>query len=496
MPLNRRNVLTNIGWNFAGALVPLVVTLFTVPLYLHLVGAARYGVVLIAWSLLGYLGFLDFGISRATTNALARLAEPAQSQAARRTLASSFMINGCLGLVGGIGLFFGGSFLFEHVLTLTPDLRSEAAGAMIYIAPMLPCALMLGVGVGALEASNRFPLLNIIQTAGLILGQLLPLLAVWRYGPSLDVILPVMLGVRATTFVLISACAIRTVGLSRPRRSDADMLKALFGFGGWVTVSNLISPLMTTADQFVIGSVKEVAAVPFYAVPMNIVLRTTIIPTTVTRTLFPIFSRAEHAERNAIAEAALEHLCVVMTLVYIVAVFLCGPFLNLWLGREMMERSTTVFQLLCLGAWFNSLAFVLFSAIQGAGKPRIVAIIHSCEVVPYLALLWVLVDRFGIVGAALAWSVRAGIDAVLLARAFNLDRRVLRSLGPGFACVASAFVLARLGTESVWLTALSCALTCTVFLLLSAFCNDTLRTSIGRLRVRAQDGAPLLRRRP
>jgi hypothetical protein len=61
----------------------LAVAIVTVPIYVHHVGDARYGVISIVWILLGYFGFLDLGLSRASTNALSKLRDAPQPDRAR-----------------------------------------------------------------------------------------------------------------------------------------------------------------------------------------------------------------------------------------------------------------------------------------------------------------------------------------------------------------------------------------------------------------------------
>lgn len=481
--------LRNIGYNFAGALVPLLITLFTVPVYLHIVGTARYGVILVAWSLLGYFGFMDLGISRATTHALSKIAHGGESEAKARVFWSSLIINGSLGIIGGVVMYALGSYLISSVLRIDPSVHAEAVASVPYIAAMLPMALMLGVGVGAAEAHDRFGLLNIVQTLGLILGQALPLLAVLLWGPSLLVIMPVMFAVRLFTFIGVTLLGIRVSGIGFVPIVDFKLVRELLGYGSWVTVTNIISPLMTSADQFVIGALRNVSSIPFYAVPLNIISRTLMLPTTLTRTLFPTLSRMDADAGDTLIVKALMHLSTVMTVVYICGVFGGGPFLKLWLGQEMALRGAPIFQLLCIGAWANSFGFILFTALQSRGNPRIVATIHTAEVLPYLVLLYFLVRSYGIYGAAIAWTIRVTVDAIALAMAVRIGGRCTRTLVPGAIALLASLGLARYFQPNLIEAAAGAIIMIGAFLLTSIVTNDAVGELVRIVRARRRIGA-------
>ena len=137
----------------------------TIPIYLHHVGVARYGVISITWVLLGFFGFLDLGLSRAVTNALAKLRDAPQSDRAR-VLLTTLGLNFIIGLFGGAVLFVFGAFLLEYFISVPDELNSEVSRSLPWIACLLPLTLLSTAGAGALESRELFPLVNAIQIVG------------------------------------------------------------------------------------------------------------------------------------------------------------------------------------------------------------------------------------------------------------------------------------------------------------------------------------------
>ena len=125
--MSKRPLKTNFIVNLLYPSVRIAVAFVTIPIYLRHVGEARYGMISIVWILLGLFGFLDLGLSRAVTNALAKLRDAPQAQRAR-VLLTTFGLNLGIGLVGGAALYVFGGLLLKHFISVPDALSPEVSG--------------------------------------------------------------------------------------------------------------------------------------------------------------------------------------------------------------------------------------------------------------------------------------------------------------------------------------------------------------------------------
>src|SRR5271154_1626622 len=391
--MSTRPLKTNFVVNLLSPIVRIVVALVTIPIYIHHLGDARYGVLQIAWILLGYFGFLDLGLSRASVNALAKLRAAPQADRARVLLTTVSLSLG-FGLIGAALLFVVGEYLFRYVLSVPPDLRQEIAQSFPWMVCLFPMTLVAGVGSGALESRERFLLANLLQILSASLSQIAPVIVAVFVNPALTVVIPTVVIMQAASTIITGVCVYRLEGPFSIRAFDWSEARTLLHYGGWVTVTSVIYPILVAADQFLIGSLIGVAEVAHYAVPMNLITRTMTFPAALGRTFFPRLSSLPRDTAHQLAGRALQTLGYAYAAICAPGIILAPVFIRYWIGADFGLVSGPVAQILFFGAWVNGLSFVAYTLIQSQGRPDVTGKLHFLEVLPFLGILWVLTASF------------------------------------------------------------------------------------------------------
>jgi O-antigen/teichoic acid export membrane protein len=415
--LSRKALAKNSIINLAGFVLPLAVGLITIPLIVRGFGIERFGLLTLAWAIIGYFSLFDLGIGRAITQLAAeRLGNSPAKDVAKLVWTGLFMMS-VFALVGAMMTAILAPWFVTSVLNVTEALRDEATWAFIMLAVAIPAVVLSAGLAGVLAAMQRFDLINALRIPMGMMIFLVPL-AVLPFSQSIAYVCAGLMLVRIVfLFLHAAACfhvfpSMRThVGIARGE------IRKLLTFGGWMTVTNVVGPFMMYMDRFVIGAALSISAVAYYVTPYEMVTRLLAIPAALMAVLFPAFAAARGSSMTHAATiyslGGRAILGILAPIVLVIVVF-ASEGLTFWLGDEFSQKSAPILQWLAIGVYLNSYAQVPFTFIQGIGRADITAKLHLAELPVYIALLFWLLNTQGIVGVAIAWLLRAALDAALL----------------------------------------------------------------------------------
>ena len=434
-------VQRNTVYNLLGSFIPLIVGVVTVPIYLRLIGEARYGVLALVWLFLGYFGLFDPGITRAALFHIARLDGSKHEKERESVFWTALAINFCFGLVGGIVLYVAGKPFFMSTFKMPESMRGEVIASLPWLAASVPVSIVMGVLGGALQAREGFGVYNLISGFNAFATLLVPLAVAYWHGPDLKWLIAAVLITRTAAAIPSLLVLRRLLPLGAGGRFEKRRVRTLFSYGGWVTISNLINPILTSMDRMVIGSIIGAQGVALYTVPFNLVSRISLLPASFATGLFPKLSRDSRENSALLAQDAITALNAVMTPLVVATAAILPTFMRLWVGATFSQRAAPLGVVLLAGIWINSLAVVPFEHLQAIDRPDITAKFHTIECLPFLAVLWVGLHFFGLIGAAWAWSLRVTFDAVLLLVVAG-QRPAWGKIIPGGALVLAAVLFA------------------------------------------------------
>ena len=409
---------SNALWNLAGAGLPLLVGAALFPYLVRSIGVEAFGVLTLIWALIGYFSLFDLGVGRALTQQVAQKRVAGRGAEVPALVKTGLLFAGAMGVVGGVLLALAVHPLAARGLKVSPALHADVVQALLIAAAAVPfTTVTLGLR-GVLEAYEDFRAVNLLRMALGVATFGLPALSVLLFGPSLTWIVALLMAARlvfvAAHWVFVRRHLASDLGAARAGRHE---LRQLLSFGAWMTVSNIVSPLMVTADRFVISGVLGAAVVAYYTVPSELLLRVLILPGALTTALFPRLASLIATDIAGAARLYRRSLLLVTAVLVPISLLLAfGAHwgISLWLGEAFADRAAPVASILALGLLFNGMAFVPFAAVQAAGLARITAQLHVAEAFVYFPLLIVGLHEFGLAGAAFAWTARVGIDLVLL----------------------------------------------------------------------------------
>jgi O-antigen/teichoic acid export membrane protein len=398
-------IAKNSIFNLAGLILPTAAGLLTLPYIVKGLGTDGYGILSIAYLVLGYFSIFDLGLSRATVKFVAEHLSPDQIHKVPGLVWTS------LALLVGIGTLFGtiGAFIVPMFMTrffkMPASFIGDARLAIIILCLAMPIVLGNDVLRGVLEAAQRFDLINFVKVPSSVLFYLSVALAV-SLGVGVVGIVSILVVIRLiSTVVYLALCFHVFPGLRKDLRLSRAAIRPLTVFGGWIMVSNITGPIFGYLERFMIASMLSVSMLTFYSVPFDLVGKTLIFPMSIIPSLFPYFSYHGSRSRKEVSEVTSrvgKYMLLVLAPAAAVFFFFAKQILQLWLGTPFANESTVVMQLVTVLFFLNAFAMLPYTSVQALGRPELKAILDLAVLPLYVLSAWWLMHRAGVNGAALA----------------------------------------------------------------------------------------------
>lgn len=410
-----RNALSNL----AGAAIPALVALATVPLVVKGLGHAGYGVYSLVTAIVGYFAVLDINVTAGSVKFIAQYNASADRERISETVVFGLLVYVGLGLAGALGLFFGAHWFVHSVFSVPPALAAETVATLKLSALGFLIGQLQGYLHSVPQSLMRFDVSSRYEVVfGIVVPLLTVLVLMLDYG-LFEVILVRIVASALNCLVLWLAIGNLLPDLSW-RTPGVAIRRELLGFSAYSFLSRFASLSYTYADKLIIGALVGVTGLAYFTVASALANRVLSLTFRLSGVLFPAASSLAATGQldrlDRLYLKASRYITFVNASALVLISVFAYPILYFWMDAQFAANGALVLAVMALSQFVDSLTNLPTLVNDGMGHPRVSGVFALCRALVGLVAVWLGVRWWGIDGAA--WGHLAA--SVLLVAVFLL----------------------------------------------------------------------------
>ncbi|MFD1598352.1 polysaccharide biosynthesis C-terminal domain-containing protein [Halobellus rarus] len=351
----------------------------------------QYALVLAVVAWLSLAG--DLGVSQATTKRMSEDEEPSAYATAGAITIAGFGL-----ALGGLTLLFGdgvNAYVGESIASL--------------VVVLLLSGLFTSVTSAALNGERKVHLAGLLTPVGIAARSVVQIALV-----ALGLELVGMLVGYAVGGLLVGVSGLLLVSVTvvRPRR---EHFVELYEYAKFSWLGGLQSRSFNDVDVLLLGVFLQSSLVGVYSAAWSIAKFLTLFDSAVSSTLFPELSRADAEGRGQSVAGLVED-----SLTYGGLILIPGLFGGILLGERLLRiygpefvTGASVLWILIAATLLYGYQKQLLNALNGIDRPKAAFRINAAFIAINVVLNVVLIATVGLVGAAVATALSAGVGVML-----------------------------------------------------------------------------------
>lgn len=412
-----KKIFKNTVWNLIGGIIILIIQFLSTPYIVNKLGEDAYGIWSLVWILLSYLGFLTLGLGTASIKYISENYGKGDIEQCNKIFWTSLWTTAFQGIIAATIFIIFAPAIVKKFFNIKEELLPDA----IIIVKICGLALLVDFILGSFQAvPSALQRLDIVNKVGLGINitQILGIVIILIIGGKIVAMAIFSLIIQSVGVMIYFIISRKLLIQKNLDKWDKSNFWILLKFGGFVSLSAILAPLLVNIEKLLISNLLAVNFLTYYIVPYNLLTRFYLISGSLTSALFPAMSEMSGSEdKSYLYSTTLQGIKILSasigwssTLLFIFA----KDFLTIWMGANFANIATPVLQILCIAFWINIIAHIPFTFLRAYGKPEIPAIYHLIESFFYVPVAYFSIKHMGISGAAFAWCFRVFMDTFLL----------------------------------------------------------------------------------
>lgn len=392
----------------SAGIIVMLAGLLLIPLNIHVLGAATYGIWLTISAIAMLLYYSDLGVGIAIIHFGSR----ARSNVG--TIDNSTLLSCGVAWTAVIWAILSPIFYFGVDIFMSPKfvqggISSDQGKVLIALGIFLlgamvakPFAAMLtGAGFMNYERRNQISgaLIRIVGTliACLVFKDIVAL----AIAETLALVAPPLLSARMVIKNKIAAVSVSLV--------SKQALKEIFGYSTRAFATGAVGALILQAGTLVVATVGTTSDVTYFTAAFRVYSSVRQLISWITEPFRPLMSRLWSTDAERARTLLLTYLSLTATASVIgsaTLMFASSDIVSLWLPSDVpqLQISLTIIILLA-GMIFNSVHIPIVPALDGAGRPGAFLILQTIWLIMYVVLAFILGPNLGISGVAIAMTL-------------------------------------------------------------------------------------------
>jgi O-antigen/teichoic acid export membrane protein len=402
-------------WFFLGQVLPMLATFVASPFVIRYLGTEAYGILLIVAMVTMNFAYADIGMNLASTKF------GAEAYANNNAEEEGVIIR-TAALIAFIPTFLVGALIFifaDNIMTGFFQIKSqyrEAANIGLKLGSVAFVFSSLGNVMNTPQFSRLKINLNVLANAvpRIIMIVATPIVLKAGYGIA---------GACMVAFLAAVVIFLLNVGISGKllpqlyRLSiDRKKIRPLLVFGKGVVIFGLALMIIGNMEKIILARLLNSKASAYYSIAFTLANMALMFTVGMMQTLNSAFSQLLQPDKQEELKilflrcVRLNAILLIPSILTMVAI--AKPFFTIWAGAEFGEKSVFPFYVLLIGIVCHIMALVPSGILVVAGKATSFVKLYYIEIIPYGILIYFLINKFGIIGAAMAWSFKEVITAI------------------------------------------------------------------------------------